>query len=66
MEFSCVWTDFDLIYIYIVDSSTKYFVDLQQCKGHPFLSLHGKNERFYINCYVRLTTVQREGIVAFT
>ena len=35
-------------YFYIVDSSTKYFVAPQLCKGTPLLRLHGNTVHFCI------------------
>jgi len=53
----------------IVDSSAKYFVSRQQCKGNPLLHFHGNTEHLILLTAVRnvfiSTTVQREPIVAF-
>jgi hypothetical protein len=83
-----------LSYVYIVDSSAKYFVALRQCQGNLLLRFHGNADRFCIvysyvhlnintegiHCCVsmatliafilltatyRLTSIQRERIVAF-
>jgi len=35
-------------YVYIVDSSTKYFAARRQCQGRPLLSFHGNTYSFYI------------------
>jgi hypothetical protein len=35
-------------YIYIVDTSVKYFIAWQECKGKPLLPFHNNTQQFYI------------------
>ena len=57
-------------YAYIDDSSTKYLVSRQQCKGNPLFRFHGNIKQLYVvdsdmwftstkamYCYVSMTTV---------
>jgi hypothetical protein len=49
-----------------VDSTTKYFVMWQQCKGNPFLHFFGNTQQFYIvDSGICSPAVPSELIVAF-
>jgi hypothetical protein len=50
----------------MVDSSKKYFVARQQCKGKPLLHFDGKTEQFiFVTDTSTSTTVKRKRVFAF-